>query len=121
MAHDATLAAPRLELARERGDLRLEPGGGFTRLGVPSRHFGQPLMREGKGKMVRHAVREVEVMFAESIDLACQEEDRPEDIFAERHRHTQSRFHPETLEHASANRVGRDLRADIVHDVPGPD
>ena len=108
VADDAALAAARFELPRERGDLRLEPCGRLARLGVASRGVGQPLVRQRERQMVRHAAREVEVVFAETIGIAREEEDRPEHVLAERHRHTQRRFHPETVEHAPADRVGRD-------------
>ena len=62
---DAPLTGARLELAGQRGDLRLEPRGRLARLGVAARRLGQPLVRQRQREVVGHAPREVDVVLAE--------------------------------------------------------
>ena len=95
MADDAAMPGPRLELARQRGHLRLEPRRRLARLGVAPRRFGQPLMRQRQRQVIRHAPREVDVVVGERFRLPRQEEERAEDVAAERHRHAQRRPHAE--------------------------
>ena len=93
MADHAALAGARLELAGQRGDLRLELRRRLARGGVAAVRLGQPLVRERQRQQVRHAAREAEVRLAEARRLARQEEERSEDAGAERHRHAQRRPH----------------------------
>ena len=58
MADDAAMAGARLELAGQRGDLRLEARRRLARLGIASRRLGQPLVRQRQRQVVaRRAAR----------------------------------------------------------------
>ena len=66
MADDAALAGARLELAGQRGDLRLEPRRRLARLGIAARRLGEPLVRQRQRQVVGDAPGEVDVVLAET-------------------------------------------------------
>ena len=118
VADDAPLAAARLELAGERGDLRLEPRRRLARLGIAARRLGQPLVRQRQRQVVGHAPREVDVVVAERVGLratgrrASRRRRLPSGIGTRSADRT-----PKRREHAAAHAVGRDLGVDVVDDV----
>ena len=117
LSDDAPLTGARLELASQRGHLRFEPRGRLARFGLAARRLGQPLVRQRQRQVVGHAPREVDIVLAERIGVAGQEEERAEDLGAERHRHAQRRPHAEAAEDLAADAVGRDLGVGVVDDV----
>ena len=64
---DAPQAAPRLELAGERGDLRFETGRGLARLLIAPRRSASSLVRQRQRQVIGHPAREVDVVVAELV------------------------------------------------------
>ncbi len=117
LSDDAPLPGACFELAGQCRDLRLETCGHLARFGLASCSFGEPLVRERKGQVIRHASRKIHVVFAEGIGRTRQEEERTEDLSPEWHRHAERRSHTEALEDPAANAIGRYLRVGVVDDV----
>ena len=109
MTDDAAVSGPRLELARQRGDLRLQLRGRLARGGVAAGRLRQPLMRERQREQIRHAASEVDVRLAEAFDVACKKKERAEHPGAERHRHAHAERHPEPREDPPRSAARRDL------------
>src|SRR5688500_13116775 len=74
-------------------------------------------MRERQGEMVRDAPPEIDVVLAESIELAREKEERPEDARAKRHRHAERRSHTEAPEDPAPDAVARHLGIRVMKHV----
>jgi hypothetical protein len=104
-ADHPAMAARRLQFARQRGDLGLEPCRHLTRLRVATRGFSKPLVRQRQRQMVRHPPPEIHIVIEERVRLAGQEEQRAEHLAAERQGDAECRAHPRCLKIRPRNRV----------------
>jgi hypothetical protein len=99
MPDHAALAGARFELARESGHLRLEPRGRLARRRIAFFRFGQVLMRQRQGEVVRNTPCEIDVLFGEPSRVTREEEQRAEHGAAERDGDAQRRAR---ADHASS-------------------
>ena len=117
MANHATMAGAGLELAGQDGHLRLEPCSRLTRRGIPARRFGEPLMRQRQGEMIRNAPGEVDILVGKTSRIPREEEERSEHIAAERDRNAKRGACPHCSQQPAANRFGGNLAVDVVDDI----
>ncbi len=111
------MAAARFELARQRGDLRLEPCRRLARLRIAPGCLGEALVRQRQRQVVRDPLGEVHVVVDEAGRFAREKEQRAEDVVAERHRHAERGARAQAAEDPTTHRARGDLRFDVGHHV----